>query len=172
MSDQVFEAVERVVRAKITQPKAALLLDIAKQIRLTRDFRQAERSAQDRADIESGHLQDAAVKIDQALQLLTRMQTHPDEQELASWLLGLTRIKGEITARREACSRDSGAPRKLSPAHIALAVMGALKRGDVPMQNWQNLTSQLLKIACEIPQSEATTGARYARKWMSEHSPK
>lgn len=172
MSDQVFEAVGRVVRAKIIHPKAALVEDITEQIRLTRGFRQAERSARDRADIESGHLQNTAVKIDQALQLLNRMQPHPDEQELASWLLDLTRIKGEIAARSGARTRDGGAPKKLSPTHIALAVMGALKKGDVPMRNWRDLTSQLLETACELPQSEAETGARYARAWMSRHSPK
>ena len=172
MSDQVFEAVGRVVRAKITKPKNALVDDITRQIRLTRGLRQAERSAQDRADIERGHLQKTAVKIDQALQLLTQMQPGPSEPELASWLLDLTRIKGEIAALSEVRARDGGAPRNLSPTHIALAVMGALKRGNVPVRNWQSITSQLLETACELPQNEAGTGAKYARARMSKHSPK
>jgi hypothetical protein len=172
VSDGVFETVGRVVRAKIVNPKNALLQDITRQIRTTSGLRQAEKGVHDRVDIEVGHLQSAVVKIDQALHKLNRIRNLSIDQQNMVWSDGLTRIKDEIAGNVEVMTKGGGAPRKLSPMHIALSVMGALKRGKVPTRNWRALTSELLEQAAGLPRNEATTGARYAREWMSAHSPK
>lgn len=179
MTDGVFEAVRQVLSATTPKPTTALLLDTANQIRRFRGLRKAEQESWDMADIEVGHMQFSVAKLEQALKRLKRIPPNAAEglmsgrnlrmqREPIGWVVNLERIKGEIETRTLAITKDGGAPKKHSPTHIGLAVMGALKRGNVPMRNWQSLTAKLLENAAELPHSEATTGARYAREWMAK----
>jgi hypothetical protein len=162
VSDGIFEAVRQVLSATIPSPKTALLQDTTKQIRITQTWRNEERGANDRADIEVGHLQAATVKLEQAI---AELKNIPSIEVLR---VDLERIRGELEAQTVPMRNRGGAPRKHSPTHMGLAVMGALKRGDVPSRNWQALTAKLLETAAGLSRSEATTGARYARAWLTK----